>query len=97
MAVMERALTSLESEWTKAGKKSQFEVLKPWLEGESSGLPQADAAARLGMNEGAVKVAIHRLRKRFREWVGAELAQTVGSAAEVEEELRYLVEVLAQG
>jgi hypothetical protein len=56
-----------------------------------------DAAARLGMNEGALKVAIHRLRKRFREVVRAELAQTVCTQQEVDEELRYLVEVLSRG
>jgi len=47
------------------------------------------------MNEGAVKVAIHRLRKRFREIVRADIAQTVEGPAQVDEELRYLVEVLA--
>ena len=63
--------------------------------GETEALSQADAARRLGVNEGAVKVAIHRLRKRFREIVRADIAQTVEGPAQVDEELRYLVEVLA--
>ena len=78
------------------GKGGQFAVLKPWLLGEVPSLSQADAARELGLSEGAVKVAVHRLRKRFREMVKAEIAQTVGDAAQVEEELRYLVEVLTQ-
>ena len=95
LAVMQQTFSTLQREFAEAGKAAHFQVLKPWLEGESAGLSQADAAARLGLNEGAVKVAIHRLRKRFREVIRAELAQTVGSPAEVDEELRYLVEVLS--
>ena len=72
-------------------------MLKLWLVGEAQALSQADAAVKLGLSEGAVKVAVHRLRKRFRELVRAELAQTVFSPAEVGEELRYLVEVLSAG
>jgi RNA polymerase sigma-70 factor (ECF subfamily) len=97
LAVMERALISLGSEYARQDRAAHFEALKPWLQGEAPGLSQAEAAARLGMNESALKVAIHRLRKRFREAVRAELAQTVAAETEVDEELGYLVEVLAQG
>lgn len=95
LAVMERALRGLEAELGAAGKSRQFEVLKGWLAGDGTGLSQAEAARRLGMSEGAVKVAIHRLRKRFGEGVRQELAQTLAPGADAEEELRYLVEVLA--
>lgn len=64
--------------------------------GEVPALSQAGAARELGLSEGAVKVAVHRLRKRFREVVKAEIAQTVGDSGQVQVELRYLVEVLAQ-
>jgi len=57
-----------------AGKAEQFQTLKPWLTGDAADLSQAEAARRLGMNEGALKVAIHRLRRRFRELVRVELA-----------------------
>ncbi len=57
---------------------------------------QADAARRLGLTEGAAKVAIHRLRKRFRELVRTEITQTVEDATQVQDELRYLLEVLSQ-
>ena len=51
----------------EAGKGAHFDALKPWLTGESAALSQTDAAQQLGMGEGAVKVAIHRLRQRFRD------------------------------
>jgi RNA polymerase sigma-70 factor (ECF subfamily) len=55
-----------------------------------------EAACRLGLSGGAVKVAIHRLRKRFRDTVKAEIAGTVDEPSQAREELRYLIEVLAQ-
>ena len=96
LTLVERALNLLAAEFAAADKAAQFEALKPWLLGEVDSLSQADAAERLGLTEGAVKVAVHRLRRRFRELVKAEIAQTVGDPDQVQEELRYLVEVLAQ-
>ncbi len=95
LTLVERAINSLANEFATAGKGEQFDTLKLWLLGEVELISQADAARRLGMTEGAAKVAIHRLRKRFRELVRAEIGQTVGDAAQVQEELRYLVEVLS--
>lgn len=90
-----RAINSLAREISAIGGTEQFEVLKPWLVGQVDSLSQADAARRLGLAEGAVKVAIHRLRKRFRALVKAEIAHTVLMPADIQEELRYLVEVLS--
>ena len=95
LTLVQRALNVLADEFAAAGKPEQFETLKPWLLGDIGTLSQADAAKRLGMTEGAAKVAIHRLRRRFRALVKAEIARTVGDAAQVQEELRYLVEVLS--
>ena len=95
LALMDRALNAVADEFKAAGKQEQIDALKPWLVGETDALSPADAARRLGMNEGAVKVAIHRLRKRFRDAVRLEIAQTVPDSAHVDEELRYLIEVLA--
>ena len=97
LAVMDRALQSLAAEFTGEEKSDQFTALKPWLVGDAATLPQAEAAARLGLSESAIKVAIHRLRKRFREVIRAEIAQTVDESGDVDGELRYLVEVLARG
>ncbi|MBI3417635.1 MAG: sigma-70 family RNA polymerase sigma factor [Verrucomicrobia bacterium] len=93
--VMERGLVAVEREFESEGKRDQFAVLKPWLVGETEALPQAEAARRLDLTEGAVKVAIHRLRKRFRELIRAEIAQTIDDPVRLDEELRYLVEVLS--
>lgn len=68
--------------------------MKPWLIGDTDSLNQADAARHLGMREGAVKVAIHRLRKRLRQLLREDIAQTVGAPTEVDDELRYFVRVL---
>jgi hypothetical protein len=54
-------------------------------------------ARELGVTEGALKVAIHRLRRRFRDAVKTEIAQTLPEAGDADEELRYLVEVLSRG
>ena len=92
MAVLALALDALAKEHAAQGKDAHFQALKPWLTGDAD---QSEAATRLGMSEGAVKVAIHRLRKRFRDCVKAEIAQTVATDDEARDELRYLVEVVA--
>ena len=97
LAVMDRALQFLAAEFAGADKAEQFTVLKPWLVGDAALLPQSEAAARLGLSESAIKVAIHRLRKRFREVIRAEIVQTVDEGGDVDVELRYLVEVLSRG
>ncbi len=95
LAVMDRALKSLAAEFESENKADQLAILKPWLAGDADTLPQAHAAVQLGISESAVKVAIHRLRKKFREIIRAEIAQTIDDPTAVDTELRYLVEVLA--
>ncbi len=95
LAVMARALGVLQKEFADGGKTEQFEILKPWLMGESAAISQADAARQLGLSEGAVKVMIHRLRKRFRDAVRVEISQTLRDPALVDEELRHLIEALS--
>ena len=94
-ALVARALDLLANEFATGGKTEQFETLKPWLLGQVDSLSQAEAARQLGLTEGATKVAIHRLRKRFRELVKVEIAHTVREPGQVQEELRYLAEALA--
>ncbi|KAB2675592.1 MAG: sigma-70 family RNA polymerase sigma factor [Verrucomicrobia bacterium] len=95
LAIMDRSLARLSAEYADAGRGEQFAHLKAWL---ADGAPVgADAAERLGSSEGALRVAIHRMRRRFRELVRGEVAQTVPSFSVVDQELRYLVEVLAAG
>ena len=93
--VLERALNVMQREAVEAGTRREFETLKRWLTGVGAERPQAGAARELGMNEGAVRVAILRLRRRFREVVKAEIAQTVNQPADVADELRHLIEALS--
>jgi RNA polymerase sigma factor (sigma-70 family) len=94
--VIDRALKALSAELATSGKDRYFEILKPWLEGEAAPMAQTDAARELGLSAGALKVAIHRLRKRFRDLVKEEIAGTVDQNVMVQDELRYLLEALAQ-
>jgi RNA polymerase sigma factor (sigma-70 family) len=93
--LMARALSKLESEFEKSHRQTHFEKLKPWLVGLNDSLSQKDVGMELGLSEGAIKVAIHRLRKRFRDHIKNEIADTLGPNDAIEEELRYLVEVLS--
>jgi RNA polymerase sigma-70 factor (ECF subfamily) len=92
---VDRAVVALGVEAQAEGRTAQFNALKPWLVGEKTLLSQAEAAREPGLSEGAVKVAVHRLGKRFRELVQVEISQTVSNPVQVTEELRYLVEGLA--
>jgi RNA polymerase sigma-70 factor (ECF subfamily) len=72
-----------------------FELLKPCLVGEREAQPYSALSVELGVSEGAVKVAVHRLRRRYRQLLREEVAQTVASLDEVEAEMRHLIAVLA--
>lgn len=92
--LLENVLGRLRQEFTAIGRGEVFDALEPALTG--SKLAYAEIAARLRLNEGAVRVAVHRLRLRYRDLVRAEIAATVESEAEVEAELKHLFAALAQ-
>ena len=96
LTLIDRALHQLQTEMTLTDKAAQFEILKPWLTGniESS---QSSAATSLGLNENAIKVAIHRLRRRFRDLVKTEIAHTVIDPTEQATELADLIAALGRG
>ena len=96
LAVMDRGLLTVQAAYQESGKGAQFEILKAWLIGDTESLSQTDAAKNLGMTSGAIKVAIHRLRKAFGDAIRAEIAQTVAEPGEEAAELRYLIEVLSR-
>jgi len=87
------ALQTLRDEMTKAGKSDLFDALKGSLSGQDES-PRGQIAARLGMSEDAVKVAVHRLRQRYRKLLRAAIAETVSNEADLDDEMRYLVAVL---
>jgi len=86
----------LREECQAEGKTLFFEKVEPVLFGNGVAESYAEVAKALGMNEGAFKMAVHRLRRRFGELVRAEIAQTVSTPEAVEEELRYLCGMLRQ-
>jgi RNA polymerase sigma-70 factor (ECF subfamily) len=93
LQIVAGALQELREEMAKAGRSEQFEALKGSLTGEDQP-PRDQIAARLNMNEGAVKVAVHRLRQRYRNLLRAAIAETVSNEADLDDEMRYLIEVL---
>jgi len=95
LTVLKQAMNALESECAAEGKAALFREVRSLISGERDGVAYAGIAQRLSMAEGAVRVAVHRLRQRYGEVLRAEIAQTVGTAEEVEEELRDLLRVLS--
>jgi serine/threonine protein kinase len=93
-AVMERSLERTRGEFERGAKINAFDILKPWLVGDTENLRQAEAAAALAVTPGAVKLMIHRLRKSFRDAIHAEISHTVPGAEDIAEEVRYLMEAL---
>ena len=92
LALIGKALDSLGAEMGKAGKLQQFETLRPWLDGGTAG-DVAAAGVVLDLSPTALKVAIHRLRQRFRQKVRDEVAATTLDSNETEAEFRHLVDV----
>ena len=95
LTLLDQVLRRLRADYVRDGKENLFEQLKPTLTEASRSVRYAEIATRLGTNEGAVKVAVHRLRQRYREVLRAEIADTVASPGEVEDEIRNLFAALA--
>ena len=94
LTVLEEVLARLERECAAADKAEQFRHLKDYMMAESAA-PISELARRLNMTPSAVKVAVHRLRKRYRALLREEIAQTVSHPSEIDAELRYLFSVIA--
>jgi RNA polymerase sigma factor (sigma-70 family) len=87
---LDRALARLQRAYAAAGNPETFEGLKGFLTGDSADVPYAEAARQLKSTEAAVKVAVHRLRRRFREALVEEIAETVSSPADIDAEIQHL-------
>jgi len=96
VAVLEQAAALLEAEYARAGKQAMFDRLAPCLQGDRQDLTYTQLGAQLNMTEGAMKVAAHRLRQRYREVLRAAVANTVADPLEVDGELRYLMRALSR-
>ena len=95
LTLLDQALTTLRAEFDAAGKIEFFDGVKMFVGGEKSTVPYRELGDQLKMSEGAVKVAIHRMRRRYRALLREEIQQTIGAAEDVDEELRQLFDTLA--
>jgi RNA polymerase sigma-70 factor (ECF subfamily) len=96
LTLLDVVFEALRAEYAAAGKEALFDRLKEFLTGGAAAGTHADAARELGTSAGAVKVAVHRLRRRYREELRRRVADTVASDQEVEDEIRYLLETLGR-
>ena len=93
VTLIEQVLAALRQEFNAAGKAGLFDELKGFIWGDKSTAPYAEIAGRLNLAEGTLKVAVHRLRQRFRELLRAEVAHTVARPEDVDDEFRHLISV----
>jgi RNA polymerase sigma-70 factor (ECF subfamily) len=93
-AVLERTMTELRREYSAIKKDDLFEDLQGFLPNGRGGISRAELAAKRGVTVGAIDVAVHRLRQRFGTLLRQQVAQTVSSEAEVEEEIRFLISAI---
>lgn len=95
LTLLRRVLAAVREEYAASGKRVLFDELERYLDSGCRDLSYREVADRLGMSEGAVKVAAHRLRRRYRDRLRDEVAQTVGDSGDVEDELRALLRAVA--
>jgi DNA-directed RNA polymerase specialized sigma24 family protein len=95
LTLLDAALGRLSAEFAAANKAEDFEVLKDWLIAARGEIPYTELAQRLGTNEGAARVTVHRLRKRYRELFRETIAETVANPDELNAEMRHLASILA--
>lgn len=93
--LLEQVLARLREECVQAERSELFEQLKPHLWGEDEATPYSRLAIRFGKKVPAIKVTLHRLRRRYREVLREEIAQTVADVAEVDDEIQYLLRVMS--
>jgi DNA-directed RNA polymerase specialized sigma24 family protein len=96
LTLLDLTVSRLRAEFAAAGKPGDFEALKGCLMAAQGVIDYATVATRLGLNEGAARVAVHRLRKRFRTIYREEISQTLANEADVDGELRHLAAALAE-
>jgi RNA polymerase sigma-70 factor (ECF subfamily) len=96
LALLDRVLRRLREDWERADRGAHFAAMKVFLTGEPAGHSYRDVAQNVGMSESAVKVAVHRLRKRYRQVLQEEITATVDSVDEVAGEIQFLFGVLSR-
>lgn len=95
LQVLDRVVAGLESDFQTQGKAEQFAVLRPYLSTDSQRLPYSEVAETLGMSESNVKVAVHRLRRKYRRRLEQEIQDTLESPEQLEQEIHALFAALS--
>lgn len=95
LTLLDQVMADLNAFYRKQGEERLFETLQPCLATGRDRLSYAELGALLGLSEGAVKVAVHRMRKRYRDLLRRHVADTVASPEEVEAELRHLMSAIS--
>jgi len=95
LTVLEQTIDRLETEMADKNKQKLFDCLKVYLTADEDDIPYQDMAAELEMTEGSIRVAVHRLRRRYRKLLREEIAQTVGGEDQIDEEMGCLFAALA--
>jgi RNA polymerase sigma-70 factor (ECF subfamily) len=92
--VLARGMQELERQYRERDREGLFDAIRGHLVGDEEAVPYVELARRTGLGEGALKVAVHRVRRRYRDLLRAEIAQTLENPSDADEELRYLASVL---
>jgi RNA polymerase sigma-70 factor (ECF subfamily) len=95
LSLLEHVLTRLRAEFAAAGKSAQFENLSPFLNRDSGDEHYDELAARMGASPGALRMSVHRMRRRYRSLLRDEIAQTVSTPEEIDDEIRFLLSTLS--
>jgi RNA polymerase sigma-70 factor (ECF subfamily) len=95
LTLLKQVLDRLQEEYSAAGKLTEFEELKTYLTADRGSIPYPELSNKLKASEGSVRLSVHRLRKRFRAVFRAEVADTVAAIEDIDEELRYIAQILA--
>jgi RNA polymerase sigma-70 factor (ECF subfamily) len=95
LSLLEHVMTRLRSEFASSGKDAEFDRLLPFLNKSEDAGGYDAVATEMGVSAGALRMAVHRMRRRYRELMRAEIAETVSSTEEIDEEIRFLMSVLS--
>ena len=96
LTLLKRARVRLEHEYAAAGHSNEFQLFSPYLVGAEGTAPYSSLAEQLGTTEGAIRVALHRFRRKYGLAVRAEIATTVNAPEDIDGELRFLLAALAR-
>jgi len=94
-SLLEQVMATLREEFSNAGKADHFDLLSSYLQGDSTRIRYDEFSAEMGVTTGALRTQVHRMRRRYRDLLRAQIAQTVSTPAEIEDEIRFLLTTLS--